>query len=447
MKKQIVCGRRLFLALLLSLCLLLAAAVPAAAAGIVALGSDELLAGVARAGDGETITMTGNITNVEETMVIPAGKNVVIDMNGFHIRDKQTYHPNPTPPPATIWIDLLMEDLPLLRIEKGATLTLTSSNNSGDPSEIINYCKRGFAVENNGTLILNNVSLSSNARESTALLNNGTVIMNNGTLQSKGMYSATLINNGTFTLNGGLIQQTEGDNGFAVKNSGKLEINDGSVTGTGNGITTIANSGTVVMKEGYLLASGDGVCTINNTGSFTKSGGTIFATGASSLTIVGNALLENSGVQVDPVEVEIVNATVTTAKVLIDGKEVAFDAYNVAGNNYFKLRDLAFAMSGTAKQFEVSWDAASKSVLMESGKAYTPVGGEMAAKGSGNAVGTRSSHNIYLNGKYVDLKAYNIGGNNYFKLRDLGSAMDFGIAWDGSLNQISIDTGAHYVAD
>ena len=35
---------------------------------------------------------------------------------------------------------------------------------------------------------------------------------------------------------------------------------------------------------------------------------------------------------------DTVTATTTTSSVLVDGKSVTFDAYNINGNNYFKLR-------------------------------------------------------------------------------------------------------------
>jgi len=40
------------------------------------------------------------------------------------------------------------------------------------------------------------------------------------------------------------------------------------------------------------------------------------------------------------------------------------------------------------------------------------------------------------------MAAYNIAGNNYFKLRDLGQAVNFGVDWDGA--RIIIDTGRNY---
>ncbi|MEG0798795.1 MAG: WG repeat-containing protein, partial [Acidaminococcaceae bacterium] len=51
-----------------------------------------------------------------------------------------------------------------------------------------------------------------------------------------------------------------------------------------------------------------------------------------------------------------VTAISSAQKVTVNGKDVAFDAYNINGNNYFKLRDLAFALSGSEKQFDVGWD-------------------------------------------------------------------------------------------
>jgi len=139
-------------------------------------------------------------------------------------------------------------------------------------------------------------------------------------------------------------------------------------------------------------------------------------------------------------------ATPTSSSVLVNGTTVSFDAYNINGNNYFKLRDLASVLSGTGKQFDVTWDAAVNTINLVSGQAYTPVGGEMASKGSGNQTATLTTSTIYLNGAPVALTAYNIGGNNYFKLRDIGQALDFGVAWDGATNTITIDTSTGYTA-
>jgi len=134
----------------------------------------------------------------------------------------------------------------------------------------------------------------------------------------------------------------------------------------------------------------------------------------------------------------------TTSTVLVNGKNVPFDAYTIMDNNFFKLRDLAFVLSGTEKQFEVNWNDENSAISLTSGKPYTPVGGELASGGSEIRTPLMSGAIIYIDGKEVSLFPYNIGGNNYFRLRDIGKAFNFGIVWNGAANTIEIDTSASY---
>jgi hypothetical protein len=137
-------------------------------------------------------------------------------------------------------------------------------------------------------------------------------------------------------------------------------------------------------------------------------------------------------------------ATPTASNVLVNGKQIAFDAYNIGGNNYFKLRDLACVLSGSDKQFEVTWDGENNTILLSSSTPYTIVGGEMEGKGTGNKMARLNSSKILLNGKEITLRAYTINGNNYFKLRDIGQAFNFGVVWDSANNTIIIDTNIEY---
>ncbi len=138
-----------------------------------------------------------------------------------------------------------------------------------------------------------------------------------------------------------------------------------------------------------------------------------------------------------------VTATPTKASVLVNGKTEAFDAYSIGGNNYFKLRDIAMALSGSTKQFGIGWDG--KTITLSSGSAYTSVGGELSVYGNTSDVSAvKTASSVYLDGKLLSLTAYNINGNNYFKLRDLGSSINFGIGWDSATSTISIDTTKDY---
>ncbi len=142
---------------------------------------------------------------------------------------------------------------------------------------------------------------------------------------------------------------------------------------------------------------------------------------------------------------ETLTATPTASKVLVNKEERAFEAYNIKGNNYFKLRDLAFVVNGTNKQFEVTWDGQKNSINLVSNKEYTSVGGEMAVNGnatSKNAV--LSAAKFYVNGEEAVITAYNINGNNYFKLRDIAKTFNIGVTYDNATKTIGIDTSMDY---
>ena len=135
----------------------------------------------------------------------------------------------------------------------------------------------------------------------------------------------------------------------------------------------------------------------------------------------------------------------TASRVLVNGVDTAFDAYNIDGSNYFKLRDLAYVLNGTAKQFNVGWDGAANAISLTSGEAYEPVGGEMAQSESSErrpAAPTASA--IYLDGELAEFTAYLIGGNNYFKLRDIMQIFDVYVGWDDATSTITLDTSMGY---
>ena len=137
----------------------------------------------------------------------------------------------------------------------------------------------------------------------------------------------------------------------------------------------------------------------------------------------------------------------TASNVLVNGKQIEFDAYMIDNNNYFKLRDLAKVINGTEKQFEVGWDPVNKSINLVSGQAYISVGGELTKDNIKNDKAIESKSPIYKDGQAFQLKAYTVGNNNYFKLRDIGRSFDFGVGWDNVTKTITIDTSIGYTED
>ena len=119
----------------------------------------------------------------------------------------------------------------------------------------------------------------------------------------------------------------------------------------------------------------------------------------------------------------------------VNDKTFSCEKYNIDGANYFKLRDLAKLLSGTASQFAVGYDEASKTISVTTGKPYTAVGGELDAGTDHSASAVVSAQKLLIDGRAVTgLSVYNIGGSNFFKLRDLGSQLGFRVDYDAASN-------------
>lgn len=139
----------------------------------------------------------------------------------------------------------------------------------------------------------------------------------------------------------------------------------------------------------------------------------------------------------------------TASKVIVDGKEIEFDAYTI-NNNYFKLRDIGMALNekdtqGQYKGFSLRYMNDFDILVLNSYSYYNPAGGELT-KGDGKAK-TATLNNkslIYKDTDFITPTAYNINGNNFFKLRDLMEVFDYGVEFDSTANAIIIDTTKSY---
>lgn len=158
---------------------------------------------------------------------------------------------------------------------------------------------------------------------------------------------------------------------------------------------------------------------------------------------------ERSGQEQEPrtpaAEAGGIQALPITSNVSVDGRIVSFDAYAIGGNIYLKLRDLAMALNGTGKRFEVKWDGARNAISLISGEPYTPAGGELAVtEGRKTATAIPNRSTIYVDGRETGFTAYTIAGNNYFKLRDIARTFNIGVTWDAAAKMVGLDTGRDY---
>ena len=69
------------------------------------------------------------------------------------------------------------------------------------------------------------------------------------------------------------------------------------------------------------------------------------------------------------------------------------------------------------------------------------LGASLVGGAAAGIVAEPTWQSIYVNGQQVSITAYNIAGNNYVKLRDIGQQVGFNVYWD---NGVQIDSDAPY---
>lgn len=139
-----------------------------------------------------------------------------------------------------------------------------------------------------------------------------------------------------------------------------------------------------------------------------------------------------------------VPATPSTHHIYVDGRPVNLAVYEIEDNNYFKLRDLAALVNGTDKQFSVDWSEESQCIFLRTDMPYQPVGGELTGTTAAQQA-KPGANRVYIDALPTPLSAYEIAGNNYFKLRDLAAALDIGIGWDEAAQRVDISTTQGYI--
>lgn len=128
----------------------------------------------------------------------------------------------------------------------------------------------------------------------------------------------------------------------------------------------------------------------------------------------------------------------STQSITLNGVALDVEAYNINGNNYFKLRDLAYCLNETSAKFGVVYDEAADSVAIAVGEAYIPDGTELQKGEDKSSTAVKSRQTVYVDGVIADVAGYNIGGNNFYKIADLADLIGFELAYDASANTAQI---------
>ncbi|WP_055109289.1 hypothetical protein [Paenibacillus ihumii] len=138
---------------------------------------------------------------------------------------------------------------------------------------------------------------------------------------------------------------------------------------------------------------------------------------------------------------EVVTATVSDSKVIIDGEVVRSSGFNIQNYNYFRLRDLANHLSGTNSQFNITWNNSQNAIELTTGKAYSANESfRIPYYSSGKGYEAKlSTAKMVIDGKLHSIQAYNIDNNTYFQLRDLAKVLKFDVSFDSAANSIVVD--------
>lgn len=74
--------------------------------------------------------------------------------------------------------------------------------------------------------------------------------------------------------------------------------------------------------------------------------------------------------------------------------------------------------------------------------AYTVVGGELKSGDGRTKTGSKMYSPVFVGENSARMAGYNIDGNNFLRLRDIGKLFNFYVGWDN--NSVIINSGSEY---
>lgn len=126
------------------------------------------------------------------------------------------------------------------------------------------------------------------------------------------------------------------------------------------------------------------------------------------------------------------------AAVMVNGEQHTLIAYNIGGNNYVRVRDVAVLLKDTASGFDVQWNEPLHRVELASFTPYTPIGSENEPLPTGQRTVQSIIEPTAADGSLHMIAAFNIDGCTYYKLRSLGELCAFGVDWDEASHTVLI---------
>lgn len=142
---------------------------------------------------------------------------------------------------------------------------------------------------------------------------------------------------------------------------------------------------------------------------------------------------EEKAKEVKKEEVKTVDVKATTQKVKLDGKDVVIYGYNIDGYNYFKLRDLAAVLKDSQAKFGVEYK---DGVVTLTKAADYKVAESDQKEVKAMSKGMLTNDKVLVGDKTLTATAYKVDDSNYYKLRDLGKELGFGVGYDEATKSV-----------
>ena len=132
-------------------------------------------------------------------------------------------------------------------------------------------------------------------------------------------------------------------------------------------------------------------------------------------------------------KVESKDVKASSQKVKLNGKDVVIYGYIIDNYNYFKLRDVAAVLKDTEAKFGVEYKDAVATLTKGADYKVADTDQKEVKKVS---KGMLTNDKVMVGDKALTATAYKIDNSNYYKLRDLGEALGFGVDFDKATNTV-----------
>lgn len=120
----------------------------------------------------------------------------------------------------------------------------------------------------------------------------------------------------------------------------------------------------------------------------------------------------------------------TVVPLYCEKKTTNVEAYPINGKNYYNIKSIAKILMNTDSKFNIRIEEEAGTILLEKGADYTLDGSETIVT-NGFGIIRENPLKLMLGDTEIPIESYFIGGNYYYPLEELASALGCKVSWNG----------------